>query len=596
MRPHARVLRVVCLVSVLFAAAATSVLFCQPLKAADKTAADFLPATTVVYAEVHSPAKLVDALKNHPLRKKLEQMEQYKQLTEENPDYLKARAGLGIFEFVVGRDWDVAIGDIAGDGLYVGVDAATEGAVAMAHAPNADALAEIRDRLIKAAKQDAERKGKDVPFEEREYREHKVYKADKAVFGIFGKWLVVTNKPDLGRKVADNLLDGGQQTLAKNERFIAARQQVGENPIAWGYADVKSLRDAGVAKELYKDKSDNPGVELLVGGILAALKEASTATAEVHLRDDRLTVALNVPHDRAASPEEKQFYFGEKGRGAATAPLTPKHRLLAVTSYRDVGEMWRRRSDLFDENVNANLAQADSNLSTVFAGLDFGSEVLGALHPEAQIILTEQDFKNRKTRVPKIKLPAGALVLKLKEPEKMRRQLKVSFQSLIGLTNLGAGQNDLPQLELKTEDVGDGQLVSASYEDLPEDAEVSNDIIYNFSPSLAFVGEHFIVASTRELALELMKLAADTKPLADDDRVVNTQITLSGQVLRNVLEANRESLIAQNMLEKGHTHKEAEKEIGVLFTLLELAGDASVELASSAQTLRLEMSLGFNVE
>ena len=576
------------------AVAAAVVLVASQVNSAEKTGADLLPASTVVYAQVNSPTNLLELIQGHPMVARIQQMEEYTKLTEENPDYLKARAGVGIFEFVVGRDWDEAIRDISGDGIYLGFDAETEGAVVIAQSPDGKTLSTIRDRLIKAAKDDAERKGKALDFEEHTYRDHTIYKFDKAIAGVIGQWLVITNKPALGRVVADSILDGRDENLTSQEKFQKAKASVTGEPVAWAYVDVAAVRDAGLAKELYKDKSNNPGVELLVGGILGTLQQADSATAAIYLDDDGIRLALNLPHDAAQIPARREFYFGEKGKGAAVAPLAPKNQLFSLTSYRDVGEMWRRRSDLFDENVNAELAKADSNLSTVFAGLDFGREVLGSLQPQVQFIATAQSFDNRETRVPQIKLPAAAMVFQLKEPEKMQRQLKVSFQSLIGLTNLGAGQNDLPQLELKTESVGDGQVISATYENVPADEEVSNDIIYNFSPSLAFVDDHFIIASTRELAGELMDLAKDDgKPLAENGRIVNTRMTLSSDALRGALAINREALISQNMLENGHTRREAEKEIGVLMSLLKFAGDASVELATSDETLRLEAALRF---
>jgi len=257
--------------------------------------------------------------------------------------------------------------------------------------------------------------------------------------------------------------------------------------------------------------------------------------------------------------------------------------------------MWQRRADLFDENANAQLSQGDANLSAVFAGMDFGSEVLGALGPQVQIVSAAQEFDASAARVPKVKLPAFALLFQLKEPEEMRRQLKVSFQSLIGLTNLGAGQNGLPQLELRTEEIDGAHLVSAGYDASLEASEVSNDIIFNFSPSLGFVGDRFIVSSTRELAVELMELAGgESKPSPTADRVVNTKATIDNDVLRNILEANREGLIAQNMLEKGHSREDAEREIGGVFALLKLIDGLSLELATDDSELQLELTVGFS--
>ena len=284
-----------------------------PKAFAEESGATYLPSSTVVYAEIGSPGDLVDEVLNHPLLKKLEQMEEYQALTEENPDYLKARAGVGIFEFVVGRDWDEAISDIGGEGLYFGIDGETEGAVVLAHAPDAGELADIRDRLIKAAKTDADRKGTDVGFEEHEYRGHPIYKTDDAIAGLFGQWVVVTNKPDLGRAVADRLLDDGGDSLASQKHYNDARAAISGDPAAWAYVDVAAMRKAGIATQLYRDKSDNPAVELLLGGVLAAMKDAPTGTAALYLEDSGLRLALNVPYKAENVPEQRAFYFGGEG-------------------------------------------------------------------------------------------------------------------------------------------------------------------------------------------------------------------------------------------------------------------------------------------
>jgi hypothetical protein len=304
-----------------------------------------------------------------------------------------------------------------------------------------------------------------------------------------------------------------------------------------------------------------------------------------------------MPGDLTSIRDTKEYYFGKQGKGAAPVALTPEKQLLAFSLYRDLGEMWRRRSDLFDQNATAELAKADSGLSTVFAGLDFGREVLGGVDPEVQIVATAQSFEESNTRVPQFQLPAAAIVLRLKDPAQMQRQLKVSFQSLIGLTNLGAGQSELPQLELRTDNAHGGQIVSASYENLPQDAEVSNDIIYNFSPSVGFVDDHFIIASTRELALELMALAPGQQPAAPDDgQVVNTSIRIDNQTLRQVLQANRAGLIAQNMLEKGHARKAAEQEIDGLLALHKLLDETTLELGIDKSMLQLNLSIGLAIE
>jgi hypothetical protein len=49
-------------------------------------------------------------------------------------------------------------------------------------------------------------------------------------------------------------------------------------------------------------------------------------------------------------------------------------------------------------------------------------------------------------------------------------------------------------------------------------------------------------------------------------------------LLSKVLELNRKQLVSQNMMEKGHSKEEAEKEIDVLMSVLKLVSNASLSL------------------
>jgi hypothetical protein len=50
-------------------------------------------------------------------------------------------------------------------------------------------------------------------------------------------------------------------------------------------------------------------------------------------------------------------------------------------------------------------------------------------------------------------------------------------------------------------------------------------------------------------------------------------------MIRDVLLDNRDQLITQNMLEKGHSKKEAQGEVDVLLGLMQLLGSASAQLS-----------------
>ncbi len=564
--------------------------FSQLSVADERTAAELLPGSTVVYAEMASPAKLVQTLLEHPLRKKIESIEDVRKGLE-SPQAKQFQSVLGFVEVQIGMTWQEALAALTHGGLYAAADAETQGGVVLLKARDEESLKKTFGMVVGLAKKEAEDKGRGDSFENKEYRGLTALKVNQAVFAQLGTWLMISNKSELAKVIADGYLDGNKRSLADTESFKAARDSMEGQPTAWVYTDIKTLRDAGAAKELFREKSDNPGVELLFGGILSTLAKAPYSTTALHVDKQSIRLRGMLPHDPSWTSETRQFFFGKGGTGTAPPPLKLNGTLLSIDTYRDIGEFWLAKEDLFVENIVAQLSQADSQFSTIFSGLDFGQEVLGAMRPEIQIVVTRQDYEKLKTPAPDIKLPAGAFVFRMHEPEKLQRRFKVAFQSAIGLTNLNLAQQGQPQLDLETERRGDALIVSSSY--LPDDTK-EGAIAYNFSPSIAFVGDRFVVASTRELAGELVELFE--KPAAEkvgDESTDNSRLRFDIHVLHDVLQDNRKHLVAQNALENGYSKAEAEKQIGIVFELLEAAKEASMRLANDGKSITLDLELNF---
>jgi hypothetical protein len=106
-------------------------------------------------------------------------------------------------------------------------------------------------------------------------------------------------------------------------------------------------------------------------------------------------------------------------------------------------------------------------------------------------------------------------------------------------------------------------------------------IQFNFSPTLALAGDYAVLASTSAIAHEAVQKIRDQSNTnvvdtnkadasnPDPQTHVNTLLRLDGPAVVEALTINRDQLISQNMLEKGHTQEEAAGEID---TLLRLAG------------------------
>jgi hypothetical protein len=179
----------------------------------------------------------------------------------------------------------------------------------------------------------------------------------------------------------------------------------------------------------------------------------------------------------------------------------------------------------------------------------------------------------------------------------IKKHFRVAFQSITALANLDGAQKGRPLLEMKTEKRGAAEILYATYE-APSDSDAKpqatdakpaeRDIYYNFSPALVLSGNYLMLCSTKQIAEELADLAA--KP-ASTKAKENTLLEVAAQPIGKLLQDNREQLIAQNMLEKGHSRAEAEKEVDVFVALVNAVKNARVSLTPTDKTISLDVEI-----
>jgi hypothetical protein len=357
---------------------------------------------------------------------------------------------------------------------------------------------------------------------------------------------------------------------------------------AWLYVDLRVLRTLGVLRTALNKKSDNPPAELLVGGILGAIPDASYVTAVLELDSSHIKLSATLPGDPRVVAKTREFYFGADGNGAAPPLLSPPQTLLTLSSYRDFASLWRHAPDLFDERINARFAEAESKLATFFGGRSFRDDILGNIEPGLQVVVARQQFPQAGV-TPAIKLPAGAAVLRMKKPDETTRNFKITFQSLIGFLNIVGGMNGLPPLDLNSEKRGDALVISTEYLP-PVKTETHGEapIHHNASPTAIFVGDWMIISSAKPLALEVL---GELQRQPATSQVVNSRVVVDGKVAQTVLSDNRGPLVARNMLDKGHDRPAAEKEIDLLLKALRYIDRSSVQLTANDRSLELAVEL-----
>lgn len=317
------------------------------------------------------------------------------------------------------------------------------------------------------------------------------------------------------------------------------------------------------------------------------LRKADWASAAFSWTDAGLGAELALPTPSGGYPEALKGFVPPNGRGA-TKPVNPPGTIASLSLWRDLSSLWEARADLFPPEAVQGLAKLDGVAGQFFGARDFGTDVLGPLGDEWRLVVARQDHASLKP-VPDMKLPAFALVVDLKPGDNdFAQRLKVAFQSIVGLVNLGGAQSKSPPLELGAETVEDVTISTARYM-LPKAAPNAKEPVHmrhNFSPSLAQVGNQLILSSSVSLTRSLIQTFKT--PAKPEDATL--MVKADGRELADLVEINKTRLVMQNMLEKGHDKTQAEREISVLTQLLRYLGLAQLSVQDSAETVKFKLS------
>jgi hypothetical protein len=560
---------------------------------ADIAASDLLPKTVVAVAEANNLGSAIEIVLNHPLRRRIETLPVYTNVVKSGALNQLDR-GIAAFETSMGKPWQKAIDTLTDGGITIALDPATDGLAILVKSSDVDMLQRLQGFLLAIGQM---KEGKLAPIEQGVYRGFTAYALSKDLkLAILGHWMLITNKSELGKSIIDQYLDTKEDSLRSTQWFsnaVAERHLQEGEPQITAYVDVSALRDAGVAKDLFNDKSDNLIAEVLLGGVLANLKQTPFATATLRLKTTGAHLQLTSPHQLQWQPP-REYFFGENGIAAAPPLLDVENRLFAISAHRDVSQMWLRSGDLLSDQANEGIAKADTQLTTFFSGRDFAEDILGALESGVQIVGQAQDFSNILPQ-PATKLPAFAIQFRMKSPDETMPLFRRVFQSFVGFLNVVGAMEGQPQLDLGMETVGDAKLFTATYVAM-KDQQKSTDapINFNFSPSIAFADDRVIFSSTMHLARQLV-----TKPVSDSSheaQPANTTGMFDATTLKQILDDNRSQLVANNMLEKGHSNKAAESEIGLLLELVGMFEGLTADLAFTEKVMSLNVRLNVDQE
>lgn len=527
-----------------------------------ETVAGWIPKDAVFTISIERPGRWIEQWEKSPLRQALENNPAVRKSLD-NPGLLQLEALVGMVELHTKQNRWVLAKKLLGGGLFVAALPRGQ-AVLVAEAEDPETLRQVHEFLVGLAKLDAQNKGQPGRVRSAEYRGVTgwTFGGDEA-HAIIGNRLVLTNKAELLKEIVDRSLDGPAGSLEENPKYAAARKACLDYNL-WAYLDLEVLRALpNVQKGL--NQSREPLPILLLAGTVTALQRSPWLALGLNIEGTKISGTLR-SGKVTDWPEEVSFAVAPANQGALP-PLEVPNTLLSMTFYRNLRDFYARKNELFPERTSG-LIFFENMMGIFFTGRNFTEEVLAELEPHVRVVVAAQRY-SPEVGTPAIQLPAFAVVFRMKNPEKFKPIIEEGFQKALGLVNFIRGQDARPGLLLDRPEYQGVKYTLAYFTPDPQADKNRVDIRFNFSPTLVCRNRDLVLSSAESLARDILDALARQEATAEAvQKSVTTHLRVLGSQIAQLLELNKEALIAQNMAEKGHSREAAEQELAQLLQLL----------------------------
>ncbi len=541
----------------------------------------------LIYAEVTHPEHLWPLVLDASYQRQLQQALPLRQLWASG-EFARLRALVEGIQRHTGQPVLKVLSAAAARRAAVAVEPISQTALVILKAQDEAAAESLSRALRETIRQYTQEHNLPLEPGQSDYEGVTVYAVGSDVFWAHsGPWFLASNTYDGIQAALDRLSGNETNHLGKTQDYRKARQLVGEGATGWGLFRTGPLLLIPQVQQTLTGKQTEVAVEYLVGGVLEALARAPLVAFRLDAHSGRLRLTEHIPFDARKVRPHRRWFFApaqEQGGGLLRVPGT----ILSMTLYRDLAPWWKQRERLFNEQALAAFDEAESNLGLLLGQLDLEEDLLRHLGPRLRVVVARTQFPPE--RSPQIKLPAGAVVFTLKDPQRAGQALMVAYQRVVSTINVIGIQEKVPPLLLGSEDYRGVRCYVARFFVLPDAKLPRETLYYNFSPSAALVDRWFILSSHEQL---LKKLVDQFKQHGDPDAGdLNTAVEVDLKQLQATLADNQATLVAQTLLQQGTPLDQARKQTEQFLELLKRLDRAAVRLRVRKDQLVLELETG----
>jgi len=558
-----------------------------------------VPADAIAYAEVPRPAELLRLARSSGLEERLKALPSYAEFLK-TPEGFGTIGGLAAARAALGMELDEAIERAAGRGAAIALlpHAGREKPDFLLLVRGADeaSMRRVRDGLAQlggfladgawvAGKATASKHG-DVEI---------VSFGKPAAHALVGDVLVSSDDRARLAEAIDRVRSGAAGGLDGVASFAEARREAGApQAFAWVNVDVAAAK---LRAQLRDDESRiEPFPELLFGGIRRAFVDSPWASLAVSFERGGATIRARAAGAKGEPAAARAVFYGDE---EASARLEVPRLVATATLRRDVKAFWDGRSELLSPEFETAFGKFNSTAGLFFGGKRVDEDLLPKLAPIAQVVVARQTYAGL-PRAPRQRIPAFALVLRARDASpKFLAGFPKAFSQLMLISGLDRGQKGLRVFENSEETFGGIRIATSAFPELAPSDDVPLE--YNFAPACFTSGDHVVVSSTIELAKDLVTALAPKDAPKDAlagaesatpigrtgaPRAID-ELALRSDESRAALRENFEVIVAQQVLEKGKTKPQAEREMRAFLDLLSLVSGATIESRAKGDGLEI---------
>jgi hypothetical protein len=557
---------------------ATALLLFAPARSVAADPLDSVPRSAQLVVVADNPRKLAEAVTDLDAFREAQKLAAVRQLY----DSAQARRALQLLAFAekeLGANWPELTDQLAGNGVALATQLGDgeSPAVLVLSGKDEKQVEKAYALAVRVVEEELARQGaKEKPQQETVAGTPVTRVGDGIHFARVGATILISNKP-AGLKAAIE-----QATSRESKPHPARKAALGllpKDPLAWMWADLKSIKDTKAGKDFFDATRQDFLQTLVLGLTIDTVRRSDFLAAGLYREPTGFRFALRLPAGRDGMWGDLALHVPPKDKPGTLPLLEPPGTIYSHSLHLDVAYMWNNRTRLINEEFRKQIEEGEKQVSRVLpTNLKLG-EMLSMWGPYHRVVVANHDTRPYKTE-PGLKLPAFGYVGTSRDPK-----FCASLESLLRSAGLvGTLQYGLKMTEHEHEGV---KLVTYR---VPEDKSLAEDpdgVRYNFEPCFAMVGDEFVLATTVELGKKL--ITELKKPQAGKSHSAVLRGRLSAKAGADAIAGFTDPLVTDSVLGRGATLAEARKEIAELVAFVRTLGTATVELGVTDKEYRVDV-------